>query len=109
MIIKEFSRKGFKNSKNKIGYIESVKDKDSIHWHWISMSVNIKEEFFEKFKDNIIWMWPSGFQELSEDFIKKFSEYIDWDLLSSNNKVELSKDFIIEMRFKGYLKNKRRS
>jgi len=103
----QFNENSFKQATNKIQYIESIKDKDSIDWYTVSKNQKLSEEFIIEFKDKIEfkdrvdWFYISRYQKLSEDFIRKFQDKVWWYWILKNEKIKLSEAFIIEMKLKG--------
>jgi len=81
------------------------KFKHKIYWPFISECQNLSETFIEESQDRVDWYWISKYQTLSEPFIREFQHRVDWQYIFENKKIKLSKEFIFEMTFKGYILN----
>lgn len=75
-----------------VGYFNST------HWHKISASQTLSEDFIREFSDKVGWISICSTQHLSENFIKEFQDKVDWYCISHYQ--TLSEDFIREFQHK---------
>jgi len=75
---------------------------DDNNWDTISLEYSLSEEFMRVHKNQLNWLIISFYQKLSENFIREFQNKLIWWYILRNKNINLSEDFITEMKLKGY-------